>query len=354
MTIVTKYNLESSGVFCPPPLGKPNPQEIRPLNGQDTRQRVIQHKSKGDCWFAVLNLVRERWKAPNTDSLVQRQFEKAVSDWSKIRQKHLTDIPFAGLLENLLVKDSFSITHNDLKNPDTKRLLSDMDKIAQGKLAPLVDEFERQNEHPILIDYLVHIRDLKVSSTHLKFIEKIENVLEVTLDISKSSSGDQVLVSLRFFSAKHLGFKVSDWNPKKSFAELIKELLQKGPLIVGGFFEKTSYTMDPIKTCEKIENRPIYEFLQNSHKEPFQGLPHAILIVGAKTFGTKDTVLFIDPNEESNPNQPDKQKIYAMSYERLSNPYSIGDNMGEYWISSNQLSPPQIGYALYKENFYLQ
>lgn len=57
-------------IFCPPSLGKPDSRQEKPLHGPDTRSRVIQLGSKDDtCWYAVSNLLRERYKAPNTTSL---------------------------------------------------------------------------------------------------------------------------------------------------------------------------------------------------------------------------------------------------------------------------------------------
>jgi len=67
--------------------GKPDPTLPKP-EGIDTRPRVLQPSNSGICWYYGFNILRDRYKAPNTEGLKERKFERCVSELKKNLTAH--------------------------------------------------------------------------------------------------------------------------------------------------------------------------------------------------------------------------------------------------------------------------
>ena len=99
-TSVVPYNPPQSRVqkldyvFCPPPLGKPNPLEPQPYHGPDTRSRVIQKANPaGCCAYYAANMIRMRFKAANNEWPILRKYEKIMSSHRKAVMLHDQSLP---------------------------------------------------------------------------------------------------------------------------------------------------------------------------------------------------------------------------------------------------------------------
>lgn len=144
-----------------------------------------------------------------------------------------------------------------------------------------------------------------------------------------------------------LGLELSTWDPKQPFECLVEELKKNGPLRVLGFFGRGATHLPPKKTNWKVDNRDVYSWLPSERKHaPFA---HSVLLIGAEKFPTRNIVYYIDPNDTSDPSHPEKQKIYAMSYETLTNPhYILNNECKKANDGSNKTRFHWVGHAMYK------
>ena len=115
-----------SGIIYFPQLGKPNPLEAK-MEGPDVRDRINQKKSIFDCCvFGVFSILREHYKAPNTNDLPERKIEKICS----LRKRELIDlkksIPYMAseILDPAMTPILKSLTKEALNSP--KMRLVDM------------------------------------------------------------------------------------------------------------------------------------------------------------------------------------------------------------------------------------
>lgn len=104
-------------VFCPPQLGKPDPTLPRPIMGPDTRPHVVQRGQKAsECRYMVFNMLRNRWRAPNTIGMRERVFEHIASAHRKAIRTHIESIP--DILDTLFATERLVIlSYNERKRP---------------------------------------------------------------------------------------------------------------------------------------------------------------------------------------------------------------------------------------------
>lgn len=149
--------------FCPPPLGKPDPTQARPSEGLDTRNRVVQLGSKDNtCWHAVFNLLRERYKAPNTADLPSRKFEQLASSLRKSLSAQHRSLPdVANQLNNDTIKKYFKgLAKEKIATPPIQETLEALGKqcAAEVTLCSVFPDFLKQEKHNNLYDYLVYLK----------------------------------------------------------------------------------------------------------------------------------------------------------------------------------------------------
>lgn len=71
---------------------------------------------------------------------------------------------------------------------------------------------------------------------------------------------------------------------------------------------------------------------------------HMVLVVGAEKTERGEYVYFIDPMDESDPANPTKQRIFKMTYKRLTSDEAVCDLHG--FLRTD--APALIGYALHR------
>ncbi|MDN3507417.1 MAG: hypothetical protein P0S94_00685 [Simkaniaceae bacterium] len=349
-----------SSVFCLPELGKPNPAEIKP-EGRDTRGRVVQHGSKYNCcWYYVFNILRDRIKAPNTEESDKRKFELLASARRKEVSKHEESLPdVADQLNDATVKRMFSAI-TLAKGPQSAAL------ILKGlpHLKPSMDAFFVQEEQKTYYDYLTHLKMFGRTKINENFLEKVGTTFSALFseaypknpeafghfciggtswdqlqDTEKKMLADQLVSSL---SAERYGLKISSWHPSQPIERLIDQLNEHGSHSVSGCFGKPHYKCDARELGQKIGERKVFGWRPQDPRKEGHITGHVILIVGAeKAASGKEFVYYIDPMDESDPANPDKQKIYKMSYRRLIDKDSITDTFG--FVGNT--SPAAVGYA---------
>lgn len=150
----------------------------------------------------------------------------------------------------------------------------------------------------------------------------------------------------RHQAAELYHLEISSWHPKESIEHLIAELQKNGPLIVGGCFGALHYSVPPRKLGKQIEGRAVYGWIKTDPKNTNPVTGHSILLVGAEKTSTRELVYYIDPEDSSDPSDPEKQRIYCMSYERLTS----AENICDYHGFKRNNAPHTIGYALYRKN----
>ncbi len=354
-----------SQVFvCLPELGKPNPLELK-LPGPDTRSRVVQLGSKDNtCWYAAFNVLRERYKAPNTEGSERREFERIASLRRKAVSAHECSLPD---LTNQLNSDSIknnlsSITTKSPQNSGLLAFLQLIDSGAKVKLQSILPAFFRQKEHQTLYEYLVYLKRSKRGEINEAFFAALHMDPHVLFEAMKRADPKpyQVLAEgknwaeapvtfknlfsdnlIRILSATRYGLQTSSWHPHQPIEKLIDELKRCGPLVVAGCFGTSHYLYPPRKLGKQVEGREVYGWMKNDLKKPAAISGHMVLLVGAEKEKTRGYVYYIDVNDDSDPQHPEKQRIYMMSYEKLTSAESICDLHG---ILRNN-APEAVGYA---------
>ncbi|WP_133131253.1 hypothetical protein [Legionella yabuuchiae] len=124
------------------------------------------------------------------------------------------------------------------------------------------------------------------------------------------------------------GMRHSNWGPRSSFNDFMKEIREHGKLVVHGKFGKPFYEWASPSVLKEDHHGIKIQYYKSKdyrHPEGSKLLFHNIVIVGAmKNKSAKDLVLYLDPNDPLDPSH--SPQVYAMSYEsfctRLTNIYS--------------------------------
>lgn len=337
--------VSNSFVFRPLPLGKPDPTEPRPESGPDSRRRVIQHGAKGNvCWLAGFNLLRARWKAPNTEGRVERLFEQSVSKMRKAICKYQDGLPdLVKSFEYSMMADLLKgITKSSVaENPHAIQLL---DVVVEAHIGPakvalntLKESFMTQTKFTNLYDYAKFVSLNGGSGIYETFFaeigvdpEKLHQQVIETRDEAycKRYSGTKwgdidpqqknlLLYQLAYnLVAKRSGLQLSYWEPTGRFTFLVEELEIRGPLVVGGFFGRAYYATKPKKLDRTVMGRPLYGWLKTDPKISLI-VGHVIVVVGAEKVNDREYVYYVDSEDASDPDHPEKQVLFCMSYQKL-------------------------------------
>ncbi len=356
-------------VFCPPQLGKPDPREPRPLEGPDTRTRVLQRGSKDNtCWYYVFNALRERYKAPNTVELKERIWEQIASKRRKAASAHERSLPDIAdqLNQGAVQRFLTATTLESIKTPEQQQILNILEALpAEVKLSAIIPRFLEQTAHRTLYDYLVYCKLQKRSDINLTFLSELgttpQAVFSSIVDLDPPLRGhfrtnkwaelapsDQNSFSdhlAKKASADIHGLKVSAWSPSQPIDALIGELQKWGPLSVNGSFGLPHYQDPPMPLGKQLGGQEVYGWSRTARKVEGRVMGHAILLVGAEKTGGRGggVVYYNDPMDDSDPAHPEKRRNYAMSYERLTSD-SLADNYGIL----RRDAPATTGYALHR------
>jgi len=242
------------------------------------------------------------------------------------------------------------------------RYLDQFDSNVSVPLSAILPKFQNQNEFKNLYDFLVDLKMNHCGKINESFLGKIglnpqeifdsikkldpyvyEGVFGLDWDRVPPSEKNTLLDHMaRLISIKKYGLEISSWSPQQPIEKLIAELESRGPLGIGGYFGISHYANPPKKLERKIEGRGIYGWAKNApkHVDPVNG--HMILIVAAEKTPQKQLVYYIDPIDDSDPNDPSKQRIFVTNYSSLTS----GDNICDLHGFVRNDAPASIGYAV--------
>ncbi len=357
-------------VFCPLEFGKPNPKEAKP-EGCDTRSRVVQRGTKTDtCVYAAFNGLRERYKAPNTERSKERHFERIASIRRKDYSHHKESLPriICGLENDEATRNDLEeITKNNVSTEESLAVVKHLDTFADEQcvsLSSILTKFSKQDQCETLYDYLVHLKCDRILEINEAFFSELHVNAEDLFNEAKQSDpeGDyqetyegrdwaDLPVSLKTHASsnfvesllvKGYGLQISSWYPNQSIEDLMQELKRCGPLCVQGAFGAPQYQKEATNLGWKIGGRDVYGWMGTSPKYP--PMAHMITIIGGEEFADCGWVYFIDPNDESDPAHPEKQRVYEMTYKELIDPMKIIDLRGIGNFPINYIS--SFGYAV--------
>jgi hypothetical protein len=293
----------SDFIFRLPPLGKPNPNES---SANPSRSRVVQLPQKpGDtCYYYAMNIIRERiGKNPSEEQKDARQKEALLSSLRKqLTQNQLELKKVQNSLDQLL-SSSKGITVRFMKGNS----IVGPEEIIKEKAA----QTGNTNEVKIKIEFFksIHADYLEFYNKKLKpFIEKKWEQLN-TKERSKMLN-----IFLYNKSIEYYNLKGSTWIPRDPIQVLTQEIDAHGPLMVAGLFGKEFYADPPFALTEKVASKTIYGWSPQAARIP-QPRVHVVVLVGARK--NPDLVYFVDPRDGSDPQNPDSQIVYAMSYRRV-------------------------------------
>ncbi len=335
----------NSFIFCPPLLGKPDPAESKP-KGIDTRRRILQKGAgEGECFFGLYNLLRERYKAPNTQKWEERNFEQLISRFR--RELYTCDEHLADAIRDISVPRIHEIlsqiTKENLNNRATMGTLQWLDSQAKIPIDSYLQPFIDQKKYQNLAEYFEYLHNQATLKVLLKFLPQLNPDLQNLSNDEKTSA--PILYGLaRRSIEKKFHLKVSSWLPTQPLTSLIEELKLKGPLGIIGNFGSAYFNADPHPIGRKINGREIYGWNKNDPIFSRSISAHTYLIVGAEIIHEKGFVYFINPSDPSDPQNPESQKIYVMSYDRLTSIGNLNDLNGCRYFHSHEGTE----YAIYR------
>ncbi len=330
------YSNNPNFVFCPPPPGKPNPNE--PAVPGTMRSRVIQKGQKGaTCQFYALQMLRNEnkiGKVPSQEQLEMRNGEKLISAFRK--QQTIADSKWVPLTEFATMLNSIC----PCTKKKAKELLSEIPSmptdISEGKqeldkiCITALRNFCEQEDYE---DFYNYIEEEKYFSSYLSLYGEVLNALGVSYEMSKNDfealskklwedasclEKSSYFAHCVFINSFHYIYKLkkSSWHPEKPITALIEQLQLHGPHLAQGHIGRAYYETAPIESRHKIQERPILRW-KSSVKQVTQQMNHAVVIVGAEIKKDRECVYFIDPLDGSDPNDILTQKIYVISYRKL-------------------------------------
>ncbi len=142
------------------------------------------------------------------------------------------------------------------------------------------------------------------------------------------------------------GFPASSWNISKGIDVLFEEVRNHGAVGVGGMFSRKQYTEKPHQVMEIAGNK-IFGWSPEARKPYFTG--HYIAVVGVIKENRKEQlqkgnvgyVIYVDPNDGSNPKEPEQQQYCVISYKKFKG--SVCNEFGML-VDEEQLGMPYSRY----------
>lgn len=311
-----------------------------------SEERVVQESQKGGtCWYYTFNFLRKRvGKILDKQNTEGREIEKRVSE----ARKELT-----------AYEEGRSWFFDINKNKEISSWLSQIDKTHAAELSTNDVEFNKEfnarrqkdksDEQPslmpeqmILRKYLKEFSERELPTTNFlefvnyklsaetfeieaRYLEKSHpgyikslQLLEKRLDPSDFLKAETDLIFLNQVAGDYK-LQYAHWSPQDEIEDLVSQLKTTGPLAVYGRFGPSFYKEKPSLLNESAGKRHLYSWSQDAVPDS-TGSSHVVLVIGAEQ-GVNDlesSVYFIDPNDKSDPNNPESQRIYKVSYTHFS------------------------------------
>lgn len=339
----------------------------------------MQSPQKGNtCWYYGLKFIREQYgKDPHPCFDEQRHLEKIGSDRRKLQtiqdrsyQESLTIANQLATDPNYAHRKMNTLTGAKTFLPTIQALQSSTSSLIReeaSKLLKVIGPFCNQDKFDDLHEFLRNDNFTKRNLFNTIFLNKLglkaaDMYSEELFEGLRSKGWDEMtpiekgpyLDSFAFRASYQICYQLpeSPWHPSMPISSLISVLETFGPHYVKGMFGKAFYKSQPLTMKDKVQDRTIWYWPTRAERVEI-GKSHSIVIVGARQTESSSggLVYFIDPSDGSDPSNPEQQKIYAMSYNRLCE--SIVNLKQEIRISRGNGSivfSKDVNYALYKSS----
>jgi len=348
-------------VFLDYPLGKPDPKLPYSFDEKDKRTRVAQKGQKElSCWYyGIRRICQHIGKNPPEELKEARRVEVIFSSARKLlslndNTKEITDHHIHALKEMRFYKKEVGLKRDviaanlgrvkQLSNQIKERHQNLCDPKCFDAQIPLLEEFCAQSRfddfepfaedtNVLRIKKIIKITcqilgdDVEMSSKALFEKEWTKKKWSDLDNIEKSKFYYSTLLLL--FVRKH-NLKESEWHPSQSIDKLGEVLKKHGRLAIRGFFGQSYYVDAPFQ-AETIQGKAIWGWRSNAERKSIVD-GHIVIIVGVNLQSGR--IYFVDPIDESDPNLPESQKVYTMSYRRLCE--SISNLEGTFWLDENK------------------
>lgn len=323
-------------VFFTPRQGKPGLRSSSSASEESRGLvRQLSQKDGSNCLYYALNTIRPRiGKNPPKNLEREREIEVIISQRRKLRSKHLPDVTHMRDFAYQAFSAGCSTrieAQNLLTNIDTM-LASDIPPRQRETAIEALTDFVKQKEYDNFIDYtksLILKKEIAINKWFLKqFKIDSDKILATVKADGKGKTGksqtslstlmDQDRVLERFAvntQFEQYKLKKSSWHPSLPISSLMQQLREKGPHVVSGLIGQPYYIDKPHKV-EEIQGKPIFGWKPGSKTQSCSET-HCVTIIGARKKGNNERVYFIDPWDGSNPQKPEQQKIYTMSYKNF-------------------------------------
>ena len=174
------------------------------------------------------------------------------------------------------------------------------------------DQYSNDLENPAFIKYQrqlclsLGIQD-RLVQTQLNYLEERRHAIPTTWLMSR------IVHNLIYRDVYH--FQHAVWNPSKTFAELLEEV----PLLMSGFLGALYFNTRPILQPKRYyEGQKVYSWPAGSTVDQGCKVLHVIKVVGGRKSSLgEERICFIDPNDSSDPDNRDEQRLYEMPYQTL-------------------------------------
>ncbi|MHB1949570.1 MAG: hypothetical protein ACYCQI_15835 [Gammaproteobacteria bacterium] len=348
------------------------------------KEPVTQEAQKGNtCWYYIFNYLRPRIgkiaelenkldeKEADKDELIHaRKVEKIISTHRK--KTYLLDVH----LQHGFELSKYCNTRERAAK-ELKEFNQDYDALMKAKNNPalyakLPERIKKLNLVSLIINIEILERFLAQSqdATLNRFAVRIfnedfvnackETISKLGFDPEKELRRQRELITNQPFkvvisegqdqkmlfnmvvhrlAAESYHLKSSAWIPKNGFQALRDALAKEGPLAIGAHLGIPFYIDDP-KPGGNVGKYQTFFWPKGSQKSiHIQG--HYILLVGAeqvttKAGATQDTVLFIDPYDQSIAGEP--RKVYRVSFKTLCE--NISNTLGLSGVPVDKMKGP--------------
>lgn len=389
--------------------GKPDPNV--PLDERSTHPRVMRSEQEGPtCWYSSIHLIYDPVGKNFPLHCPECQAARKIEIQYSTARKKIANTPEPESIIKLLDIVVESVIYqkgqlNKLTPGAVGSLLPHMESALkkQSEYAyQFLKDFSDQEEFGLLGNYLQHRQNL-FQAQLLKFFnlffknngiriedihqnEQKKQIINEYWDRKEWKVGEftkdderafQTFYSLKSITAtpfaseplkyrytflrhylsscalQDYGFKETNWKPSNPIKYLINDLSTHGPLYVAGHIGPGYYSVPPTvipnKKIKELTGRLIYGWQSGDKRKEDSTAGHAIVVISAQPGGAKGGfVFFVDPNDSSDPNDPEAQKIYVYSYENFTKHVAPVSFSPRKPLSGAELSVlPMEGYAFY-------
>lgn len=304
-----------------------------------------QPSQKGStCWYYSLKFIQPRvGKHPELQYLPERLFEKSLSTlrknlttieveyraskaWLKTLCENSEELEKGPLvLDKLFVEDSKKVLESliedgFLEDSDSQKELQLYEDFLKQNTYKTLDEFIQcqslLKEIRLMEDFLAtfHIDLEQEGNAYLRTENNSKHTYHSLLAHTTKAAFESVKTTLFYTIIKTIcsgyDISISDWKPSDDIYKMITTLKAQGALVVMGILGKP-YESSPNPNVQSLHHYNII-----SHKPFVTTAPsssHCVVVIGASVKDSKEYVYIIDPNDESDPNQP--RVVYEMTYQ---------------------------------------